>query len=217
MWLPVVLLTAVGACKGSDGTDEGTANAAEPRMRAKAAPEVAALPTAEYVAARPWTSRTEPSKTHAPPSPSDETWRVLVHQQVPMQIETPRWQRLPATENVVLRMQSDSRFRCLVTPLSVTAESDDFGRRLEAWVLERELRCSSDGWHSWHAYTHQVRVETDGTRDGPPTRAWLHARADDARGDGSRRTLVLLRDDAERRRATTGPPRIIASADDRDD
>ncbi|MGD8863498.1 MAG: hypothetical protein PVI30_26020 [Myxococcales bacterium] len=131
-----------------------------------------------------------------------------------MQIETPRWQPLPATENVMLEMHPDSRFRCMVTPLSVAAESDDFGRELTGWVLERQLRCSSDRWRSWHAYTHEVRVRPSGRRESMPTRAWLHAQP---RGDGdlresTRRTLVLLRDDAERRTATTGPPRIIAHA-----
>lgn len=202
------------ACLG--GCSDARAPTAPPPARDRMAAPTA--PTADYVPAQAWRSRTKPAKTVLPPDPTAETWRVLVHQQVPMQARTPLWQPLPATDNVHVQMHTDARFRCLVTPLAVTAESDDFGSELEGWVLERELRCSSDGWRSWQSYAHQVRVAPDGTRQSLPTRALLRERA--GANDGqprAHRTLVLLRDDAEKRQATTGPPRILARVQSDDD
>lgn len=161
-------------------------------------------PTEAYVPVTSWASRFAPDKQVPAPKAESETWRAYVHQFSPMQKQTPQWLPLPATENVHLSMPAGSAFACMVTPLKVEpmAEMD-----LEAWVLSRELRCSSDGYRTWTAYPHYVRVSPDGDRTGQTTRAALRERLPD--GTGLRQTVVQLRDDAQPRRATMGPPQII--------
>ncbi len=199
---PVVVVAVVAIALG------GCSSGASPEASPAPVP-----PTAEYVPAKPWSSRHEPELTVPPPDPAKETWRVRAHRYAPMQTETPRWQPLPAADNVVVQMHADSRFRCLVTPLSVAVETDDFGTQVEAWILERELRCSSDGWRSWTAHPHRVRVDPEGARLTQPARASLREQG----RVQARETLVSVRDDPEKRRATKGPPRVVAAARADDD
>ena len=130
--------------------------------------------------------------------------------------------RMTAIENVAVQMRPDSRFRCLVTPLSVEAETDDFGSRLEAWVLGRQLRCSSDGWQTWTAYSHLVRVQSDGARETQAVRALLQLRVGERLAFMDQRSLVrrLVRlcigppSPAAAAAATRGPGTSAARSDD---
>lgn len=164
------------------------------------------LPTETFVPVTSWASPFAPDKKVAAPSASAETWRAYVHQFSPMQKKTPQWQPLSASKNVHLAMPPDSDFACFVTPLSIRAEAE---MDLEAWVLSRELRCSADGYRTWTAYPHYVRVDPDGkrTRTRSVTRAALRERT--ASGKGLRQIVIQLRDDAQPTRATTGPPKIV--------
>ncbi len=167
--------------------------------RASGPPEVA------FVAAQPWQSTREGSEPIAPPPL--ETWRVLVNQHQPHQIETPRWQPLPPRDTVELKMPPGSGFRCVVTPLQVKADANDFGTKLKAWVMTRNLLCSGDGFRRWTEHGHAVRLAPDGTRETiAPAAALLRER--DA-GPVVRHSYVVVRADEENRQATTGPPRIL--------
>jgi hypothetical protein len=104
-------------------------------------------------------------------------------------------------------MPEASTQRCVVDPPQVTAEADDFGRALEAWVLARTLSCSSDGVAHWTEHRHVVRVRPDGTREVSIEGGAL-LRERDAAGS-VRQSFVLLRADQERKVATTGPPRVL--------
>jgi hypothetical protein len=162
-------------------------------------------PEVPFVAARPWQSTREGSAPIAPPPL--ETWRALVSQHQPHQTKTPRWQPLPATDRVELKMPPGSGFRCVVTPLQVTADADDFGTRLEAWVMTRNLLCSGDGFRRWTEHVHSVRLASDGARETSSEAAAL-LRERDA-GPVVRHSYVVVRADEENRQATTGPPRIL--------
>jgi hypothetical protein len=165
-------------------------------------------PKFEFVAPRAWQSKKQGSEPIAPPDLSLETWRVLVNQQQPIQIKTPHWQPLPAKETVELSMPDGSGFRCIVPPLVVTADANDFGTKLKAWLLTRSFICSGDGFRTWTEYEHRVRVLPDGSREEPvaDTGALLRERGTD---QVVRHTFVLLRTTPERREATTGPPKIL--------
>jgi hypothetical protein len=178
---------------------------------AAAATELAA-PRVAFVAAQPWHSRMGKPIAIDPPDLANETWRVFVNQNQPIQLATPRWQPLPAQDNVEPTMPAGSRFRCLVTPLEIATDANDFGTKLKAWVLTRTLRCSVDGWHSWTEYPHKVRVAPDGTRTVVAAAEALLRQRDGAPGASAqpvRETYVLVRDDKEHREATTGPARIL--------
>jgi hypothetical protein len=109
---------------------------------------------------------------------------------------------------VELAMPPGSKFRCLVPPIKVSNQADDFGKRLEAWDFRRSFLCSSDGFRSWTETVLQVRVLADGTRKVGPEAGLLLRDRD---GDGSvRETYVLMRSDKEKLHATQGPPQIVA-------
>jgi hypothetical protein len=223
---PLLLTTAVLAALSCGGRAERSvpaqksAAAREPAASAAliaTAPAVAtplAAPREPFVAPEAWHSRMGKPQTIEPPALANETWRVFVNQSKPIQFKTPRWIPLPAQDNVEPEMPEGSTFRCLVTPLQIATDANDFGTKLKAWVLTRTLRCSADGWHSWTEYPHTVRVAPDGTRT-VVTAAEALLRQRDAGGSaagsaaGARETVVLVRADKERREATTGPPRIL--------
>ena len=162
-------------------------------------------PVFAFVAPKPWQSSREGSTPLAPPDLSLETWRVLVSQTKPIQIKTPLWQSLPASQSVELSMPEGSGFRCVVTPLEVKAQANDFGTKLVAWSMLRRFVCSADGFRSWTEYQHEVRLRPDGTReDSPETGALLRER----NGAQVVETYALMRTTPERREATTGPPQI---------
>ena len=103
-------------------------------------------------------------------------------------------------------MQPGIRFRCLVSAVDVASEANDFGTKLKAWVLTRYLRCSGDGWRSWVDYPHKVRIGADGKRE---TVLLAEALLRERDGGNVRETLLMMRDDAEQRAASTGPPRVL--------
>jgi hypothetical protein len=151
-------------------------------------------------------SRKDPKTTVAPPDPAQETWRVFADQRKPMQRPTPIWHPLPASETVAVQLQPESGFRCIVTPLEVSSESNEFGSKLKVWILTRKLLCSGDDWRSWTEHPHSVRVAPDGTRT---TTLAAEALLREQNGPEPRETMVLVRDDQEQRAATTGPPKIV--------
>ena len=224
---------AVVSCKGSA---ERSTPARAPSVPASKVPAPAALtapaplpaelaaPRVAFVAAQAWHSRMGKPVAIDPPALANETWRVFVNQNQPIQLATPRWLPLPAQDNVEPAMPPGSRFRCLVTPLQIATDANDFGTKLKAWVLTRTLRCSVDGWHSWTEYPHTVRVAPDGTRtvvaaaeallrqrdnEAPPRSAGAVPPGDASGAQSVRETYVLVRADKEHREATTGPPRIL--------
>jgi hypothetical protein len=167
-------------------------------------------PRLTFTPPQPWHSWKTPDERIAPPDPTKETWRVLVHQRQPMQVPTPKWQRLPATETVPVAMQPESRFRCVVGPLTVEAKANDPATELEAWTLRRDLLCSGDGWQTWTQHEHALHLLPDGTRRTvTAAQASLREHTGDPR---ARETVVLVRDDEELRTATTGPPRVLPGA-----
>jgi hypothetical protein len=164
-------------------------------------------PEAAFKAPQPWQSRKKDKPPVPPPDLAQETWRAFVNQNQPIQIKTPVWQLLPPKETVELAMPAVSKYSCVVQPLSIEAEQNDFQTKLKGWLLLRTLLCSDDGWHSWTEYTHGARISADGTREMfPMPQALLRERESDS---SVRQTYVLLRSDKENREATTGPPRIL--------
>ena len=174
---------------------------------ASASAPASAPPAIAYVAATTWRSTRPGVPEVAPPVAANETWRVLVNQNQPLQKKTPLWQPLAAERSVELTMPERSAYRCLVTPLASTAHADDFGVKLEAWVLTRSLLCSSDGFRSWTEHGHVLRVRPDGSRDETlQASALLRERDADGR---VRETYVVVRSTPEPRAATKGPPRVL--------
>lgn len=197
------------AC-GSRDERATPASAARPASHAAAKPSAdgarpSAPPAVAFAEPQPWQSAREGTEPIAPPPL--ETWRALVSQHKPHQIETPRWQPLPPKDTVALKMAPGSALRCVVTPLQMTADANDFGTKLKAWVLTRSLLCSGDRFRSWTEHVHSVRVPTEGSRATTAEAAVL-LRERDA-GAEVRHAFVSVRDDEERRAATTGPPRIL--------
>ncbi len=181
------------------------------------APPAAATPAAAPPALRPpevpfkapeaWQSRKKDAPPIPPPDVDAEVWRAFVNQNQPIQIKTPVWQLLPPRETVVLKMPEVSKFACVVLPLSIVSDANDFNTKLKGWLLSRTLLCSDDGWHSWTEYAHGAKIAADGTREMfTVPQASLREREADS---SVRQTYVLLRSDKERREATTGPPRIV--------
>ena len=164
-----VIASACGS--GREPRAEGPADPAASPLRAAppaaadGKPEALPPPAVTFVAPSPWKSKAEQPVTVDPPDLAQETWRVLVTQNRPLQVATPRWQSLPAAENVELAMQAGIRFRCMVTAAEVVPDANDFGTKLKGWVLTRYLRCSADGWHSWSEYPHRERILADGKRE----------------------------------------------------
>lgn len=202
-------LLALVSCSGERERPAGSASevgvpraALRATLRAPGAP-----PAVAFVAPEPWQSTRAGSAPLSPPDPARETWRALASQNEPLQKKTPHWQPLPAERTVELAMPEGSAHRCVVGPLQVTAEADDFGRELHAWVLARTLTCSSDDFAHWTEHHHVVHVRPDGTRE-VATEGGVLLRTREATG-GVRQSFVMLRADEERRVATKGPPRIL--------
>jgi hypothetical protein len=192
--------------KPAPGPSTGEAVTARAALRAPTAGP-GAPPAVAFEAPRPWQSTRPGSTPLAPPDPTRETWRALASQNEPLQKKTPHWQPLPAERTLELAMPEGSAHRCVVGPLQVTVEADDFGAVLEAWVLARTLSCSSDGFAHWTEHRHVVRVAPDGRREVTVEGGALLRERDAA--DNVRQSFVMLRADEERRVATTGPPRIL--------
>lgn len=164
-------------------------------------------PEVPFKAPEPWQSRKKDAPPIPPPDVDTEVWRAFVNQNEPIQIKTPVWQLLPPRETVALAMPAVSKFACVVTPLSMVSDANDFNTKLKGWVLSRTLLCSNDGWHSWTEYAHSAKIAAEGTREMfSVPQATLREREADS---SVRQTYVLLRSDKERREATTGPPRIV--------
>jgi hypothetical protein len=210
----LLLALALNACGSGDERAASGSPAARPASSASSTPRPPPTgeqarpsrpPEVAFVAAQPWQSTREGSAPLEPPPL--ETWRALVSQHRPQQTKTPRWQPLAPTDTVELAMPPGSRFRCVVTPLQVTAEANDFGTKLKAWVLARSLLCSGDDFRSWTEHGHGVRLPADGER-AITSEATALLRERDA-GSDPRHTFVLVRADEESRAAATGPPRVL--------
>jgi hypothetical protein len=210
------LVALVGGC-GRQQAAPASAPAASPPPVGQVAPGVQAAPQAlvfRFSEPEPWKARSGDSVVQ-PPDMNAETWRVLVNQTEPIQRKTPQWQALPARETVELAMPAGSKFRCMVPPLNVSSEGDDFGKHLEAWNFRRSFLCSTDDFRSWTETTLQVRMLPDGTRKvGAEAGLLLRDRSEDG---AVRETYVLMRSDKEKLHATQGPPQIVAdrAADDK--
>lgn len=174
-----------------------------------------AAPVFEHVPPSTWRSTRKNVPEVAPPPAARESWRALASRTEPIQVKTPSWQTLPPEQSVELAMPEGSAHRCLVTPLSTVAVADDFGVKLQAWVLTRRLLCSSDGFATWTEQGHVLRIAPDGrsevTSEG---RALLRERGADGK---ARESFVTLRSDPEQRSATTGPPRVLPGVARTDD
>jgi hypothetical protein len=165
-------------------------------------------PHAAFVAPASWRPTWGDGPAVAPPDLDAETWRAFVNQYEPIQRDTPTWQLLPARETVALKMPEGSRHRCIVSPLEVSAQADDFGAKLEHWLMVRTVTCSADGFSTWSSYPHRVAVSPDGTRRVlAHSDALLQERV--AGGDGVREMYVVFRSDKEVRSASLGAPRIL--------
>jgi hypothetical protein len=173
-------------------------------------PAPSSLPAAAFVPPKAWTSWREGIKPVAPPDLSKETWRVFANRELPIQRETPLWQPVAADQVVELHMPVGSIYRCMVQPVEVTAQANDWGTELQGWELVRKLLCSADEWKTWTEYPHRMVVSADGTRTVMyAAEAALRERA--ASGEVYQ-TTVLFRSDQEERQASTGPARILASS-----
>lgn len=165
-------------------------------------------PPAGKLVFSPWKPPRKGIEPVAPPKSLLETWRVFVNQNKPRQKKNPRWKKLPPKESVMLDMAPDGSYRCLVTPLEVVGRPTEDLDALDAWVLTRNLRCSSNGWKTWTESPHIVIVRPDGERQAvlEHTDVFLRERI----GGEVRETVLILRSDEEDDgRATTGPPKVI--------
>lgn len=188
---------------GRDKTSE--APATEPASSsAKPSP-----PSTEFVAPQTWKSWREGVEPAAPPNLGQETWRAFANQEEPIQRETPVWQPLVADKVVELHMPAGSSYRCIVNPVEVTPQVNDWGTELRGWELMRKLLCSSDGWKTWTEYPHRLLLSVDGTRT--VMYAAEAALREQTAAGRVHQTTVLFRSDKEERQATTGPARIVAS------
>ncbi|MET0387001.1 MAG: hypothetical protein ABW321_13630 [Polyangiales bacterium] len=171
-------------------------------------PLAAGDPTFTFQAPQTWRSVRPDAPAVEPPDLAEETWRVLVSQNKPIQRKTPTWQPLPAADTVELQMPEQSGFRCLVAPLVVRSEANTFGTAFKAWVMTRNVLCSSDGFRTWNETGLQVELAADGGRRiGPEAGLLLRERV--AGEAAPREMFVLLRSDREQREASLGPPRIL--------
>lgn len=164
-------------------------------------------PSFTFVAPSAWHSRRAGAPAIDPPDLALETWSVLVNQNAPIQAKTPHWQALPAGETVELQMPEGSAFRCIAAPLQISTQANVLGTELRAWLLERHVLCSSDGWRSWGETAHGVRLPVGGERV-VGNDAGLLLREQDEEGR-VKQTYVLLRSEAQSHDATTGPPQVL--------
>jgi len=206
-----VLTIAVAACASlgcQKSAEPPPPSAAQPSALTKTEPAPSLRPPEfPFVAPAPWQSRKKDAPAIPPPDVDAEVWRAFVTQNEPLQIKTPRWQALAPRETVEVAMPTVSKYRCVVTPLSIVTEANDFGTKLKAWVMTRRLLCSNDGWQSWTEYSHTARLPTEGEREMESVpQAFIREREPD---QSVRQTFVLLRSDKEQLEATTGPPRIL--------
>jgi hypothetical protein len=208
LWLVLATLALI-ACGSEPASAPGHAERAPARLSAAPAAKdsqpSSGPPAAAFAAPKPWQSTRDGAAPIDPPALP--TWRVLVTQNQPLQATTPLWQRLPPADTVELAMPEQSGFRCVVTPLQVTAEANDFGTKLKAWLLARSVLCSSDGFRGWTEHVHTVALAADGSAPEASQSGLLLRERDVAAG--VRQTNLLLRTDEEVRAATTGPPRIL--------
>lgn len=211
------LVLAVGSLAAIHCKSEPAAPPAAPAAKVEpiasapvaAAPAPLKPPSAAFVAPEAWVSRKPGAKlTVEPPDLDQETWRVLVTQNKPLQRKTPLWQSLPARETVELSMPEGVGFRCIVQPVRVSSLADDFNYKLKGWGLTRSMLCSSDDWHSWNEYVYSGIIEADGKRTFPDEiGALLREQAPD---QSVRHTFAMIRSDKEKRQATYGKPQIVA-------
>jgi hypothetical protein len=184
-----------------------------------AAPQVQAVVQPlkfEFKAPAPFKSN-DGSKVVQPPDLDAETWRVMVNQNEPMQFKNPQWQPVPARETVELQMTPGWKYRCVVPPIEVKAQGNEWGTDLEAWLFKRSLLCSNDDFKSWSETVLNVRLSLKGKRKvGPDSGLLLRERGDDGT---VKNMFVLMRSDKENTMPTYGPPQIIAGkkVDDDDD
>jgi len=204
-WCAALVLSA--SCGGTSAPE--AAPSAQPKVSPAPTPAHAAPPGVEFVAPNEWKSWREGVQPVAPPDLTRETWRVFANRELPIQRETPVWQPLAADKRVELHMPAGSTYRCIVDPVEVTPQVNDWGTELEGWELVRKLLCSGDDWQTWTEYPHRLLLSIDGTRTvAYASEAALRERA--TTGE-IYQTTVLLRSDKEERQATTGPARILAS------
>ena len=207
--LAACALLALGCQKPADPPPPTAATQQQQALAsaAPAPPPALRPPEVPFVAPTAWQSRKPNVPPVPPPDVDAEVWRAFVTQNQPLQIKTPRWQLLPPRETVEVVMPEISKYRCVVTPLSVVSDANDFNTKLKAWVMTRQLLCSNDGWQSWTEDSHTVRLPTEGERDmGAVPQVLMREREAD---QSVRQTFVLLRSDKEQLEATTGPPRIL--------
>jgi len=203
--LGVWLTVSAFACNAGDPQRTGDA----PAIGASPAEPARALPTRPFVPPLAFEPAGDRGEAIPPPDLAQETWRALVNRHRPHQKKTPHWQPLPATETVELQMPSGSRYRCVVNPVEVTAKSDDFNSKLEAWTLMRTMLCSSDDFASWTEYGHRLRIAPDGSRQVlHDSEALLRERSTETTSE----TVVRIRSHGRQQKATTGPPRILQRA-----
>lgn len=198
---------ALAGCAGRAPSGVTDARHADVASVAPAAARPASLPVGTFRAPSPWKPSFGDGAAVQPPDVAKETWRAFVNQAEPMQKQTPTWQAVPAKEVVTLAMPKDSRFRCFVNPLEILPETNDYGTKLEAWLLKRELVCSSDDFATWTSYPHRVLLSPDGQRE-----VTLEAEAllrEQGQGGEQRATYVLFRSDQESREASPGGPRVL--------
>jgi hypothetical protein len=158
------------------------------------------------------------ANTVPPPDLNAETWRVMVNQNEPMQRKNPFWQPLPARETVELQMTAGWKYRCMVAPLQVKPQPNEWGTELSAWMYTRTLMCSNDDFKSWSEAVLNVRQSAKGKRKaGPDAGLLLRERGDDGQ---IKQMFVMMRSDKENTLPTYGPPQIVAGrkvADDDDE
>jgi hypothetical protein len=210
-WIAALVFLSA-ACSGSSAPE--AASSTRPKVTPASVPAHAAPPSVAFVAPKTWKSWREGVQPVAPPDLTKETWRVFANRELPIQRETPLWQPLAADERVDLQMPVGSTYRCVVDPVEVTPQVNDWGTELLGWDLVRKLLCSGDGWQTWSEYPHRLQLSIDGTRNvAYASEAALRERT--VSGEVYQ-TTVLLRSDKEERNASTGPARIIARNDSPD-
>jgi hypothetical protein len=203
--LAVMAVSLLLGCNRSASPEAGDRSGSAPAQALAKPP----APSAPFVPPEPWQPRGE-GEPIAPPDLEAETWRIQVNQYRPHQRKTPHWQPLPAAQALELQMPPGSGYRCLVQPIEVAPDANDFGTKLRAWLLTRRFVCSSDGFGSWTEYGLSVRLGTDGARD---VRFQSDALLRERVGGVTRETKVVLRPDKQRREATLGPPQVMAGVE----
>lgn len=209
------LLGLVGLLVGACGQQEDAAKALRQpplpkplsQTLAKEIAPIRQAPKEAYEAAPPfkaWTGQGEPV---SPPDANKEVWRVYAERRSPLQRKTPRWQLAKANEAIEVEMPASSRHRCVLQPLRMKPDTNDYGTELKGWQLHRTLLCSGDGWQTWSAQAGILYIDAAGERkEMMRARVFLHELQDN--GD-VHDYVVMVRTDKERRAATHGPPQIL--------